>query len=187
MPAYESTEEYLNSTQIGRQIIRIRENVSDALTAIGAKGVTVPSGSNSDDLATLIGAIQTGGGGSSAQVESGTVSGSGTIRLSIPCDFEPDLIYVYGYLTSSASLRGVVSIIIVKDILVTITSDGSQNNTDEYMYTIKHGITGYNESDSSTIHASYSDGYITIDTVDNTSSCRFASGVTYSYTFIKWT
>lgn len=63
MPAYESTEEYLNSTQIGRQIIRIRENVSDALTAIGAKGVTVPSGANSDDLATLIAAIETGGGG----------------------------------------------------------------------------------------------------------------------------
>lgn len=62
MPAYESTEEYLNSTQIGRQIIRIRENVSDALTAIGNKGVTVPSGSNSDDLADLIGSIQTGGG-----------------------------------------------------------------------------------------------------------------------------
>lgn len=66
MPAYESTEEYLNSTQIGRQIIRIRENVSDALTAIGNKGVTVPSGSNSDDLADLIGAIQTGGGTPSA-------------------------------------------------------------------------------------------------------------------------
>lgn len=66
MPAYESTEEYLNSTQIGRQIIRIRENVSDALTAIGAKGVTVPSGATSDDLATLIGSIQTGGGTPSA-------------------------------------------------------------------------------------------------------------------------
>lgn len=61
MPAYESTEEYLNSTQIGRQIIRIRENVSDALTAIGNKGVTVPSGANSDDLATLIAQISGGG------------------------------------------------------------------------------------------------------------------------------
>lgn len=61
MPAYESTEEYLNSTQLGRQVIRIRENVSAALTAIGAKGVTVPSGANSDDLATLIAQIETGG------------------------------------------------------------------------------------------------------------------------------
>lgn len=62
MPAYESTEEFLNSTQLGRQVIRIRENVSAALTAIGNKGVTVPSGANSDDLATLIASIQTGGG-----------------------------------------------------------------------------------------------------------------------------
>lgn len=66
MPApysYESTEEFLRSSELGRQIIRIRENVSAALTAIGAKGVTVPAGANSDDLADLIAQIQTGGGG----------------------------------------------------------------------------------------------------------------------------
>ena len=48
---------------ISSEITRISGNVSAALTAIGAKGVTVPSGSNSDDLATLIAAIETGGGG----------------------------------------------------------------------------------------------------------------------------
>ena len=37
--------------------------MADALTAIAAKGVTVPQGSNSDDLATLIAAIETGGAG----------------------------------------------------------------------------------------------------------------------------
>jgi len=42
---------------ISSEITRISGNVSDALTAIGNKGVTVPSGSNSDDLADLIGAI----------------------------------------------------------------------------------------------------------------------------------
>lgn len=46
---------------IQSEITRISGNVSDALTAIGNKGVTVPTGSNSDDLADLIGAIQTGG------------------------------------------------------------------------------------------------------------------------------
>lgn len=51
---------------ISSEITRISGNVSDALTAIGNKGVTVPSGANSDDLATLIGAIQTGGGTPSA-------------------------------------------------------------------------------------------------------------------------
>lgn len=51
---------------ISSEISRISGNVSDALTAIAAKGVTVPQGSNSDDLATLIGSIQTGGGTPSA-------------------------------------------------------------------------------------------------------------------------
>ncbi len=48
---------------ISSEISRISGNVSDALTAIGNKGVTVPQWSTSDDLATLIGSIQTGGGG----------------------------------------------------------------------------------------------------------------------------
>lgn len=48
---------------ISSEITRISGNVSAALTAIGAKGVTIPSGANSDDLATLIAQIDGGGGG----------------------------------------------------------------------------------------------------------------------------
>ena len=47
---------------ISSEISRISGNVSDALTAISNKGVAVPSGSNSDDLASLIGQISGGGG-----------------------------------------------------------------------------------------------------------------------------
>ena len=47
---------------ISSEITRISGNVSAALTAIGAKGVTIPSGANSDDLATLIAQIEGGGG-----------------------------------------------------------------------------------------------------------------------------
>jgi len=46
---------------IQSEITRLRENVSNALQAISAKGVTVPEGANSDDLAALIGQIETGG------------------------------------------------------------------------------------------------------------------------------
>lgn len=53
---------------IQSEITRISGNVSDALTAISSKGVTVPQGSNSDDLATLIGSIQTGGSGSASSL-----------------------------------------------------------------------------------------------------------------------
>ena len=44
---------------ISSQITRISGNVSNALAAIANKGVTVPSGSDSDDLADLIGLIST--------------------------------------------------------------------------------------------------------------------------------
>lgn len=46
---------------IQSEITRISDNVSDALDSVAAKGVTVPSGSNSDDLADLIDAIPSGG------------------------------------------------------------------------------------------------------------------------------
>ncbi|MDY4833930.1 MAG: hypothetical protein SO181_02100 [Frisingicoccus sp.] len=50
---------------IQTQIDRISESVSAALTALTEKGVTVPGGTKVDDLATLIAAIESGGGGSS--------------------------------------------------------------------------------------------------------------------------
>lgn len=45
---------------IQSEITRISGNVSDSLNAVAAKGVTVPSGSNSDDLALLIASIPQG-------------------------------------------------------------------------------------------------------------------------------
>lgn len=42
---------------IQSEITRISGNVADALTAIAAKGVTIPQGAKSDDLADLIGSI----------------------------------------------------------------------------------------------------------------------------------
>ena len=47
---------------IQSEITRISGNVADALTAIGNKGVSVPQGANSDNLATLITSIPQGGG-----------------------------------------------------------------------------------------------------------------------------
>lgn len=172
---------------ISTEITRISGNVSDALIAIGAKGVTVPSGATSDDLADLIGAIQTGGGGSSVQVETGTVSGSGNNILQIPCDFAPDLIYVYGDMSGSVSLRGCVSFTIIKDTYLEATVDGSSNSTDEFIYWNDHSITGYSGDDASVPHGEYINGNVILDMVDNTSATRFNSGVTYSYKFVKWT
>lgn len=45
---------------IQSEITRISGNVSAALDAVAGKGVTVPAGSNSDDLALLIASIPQG-------------------------------------------------------------------------------------------------------------------------------
>lgn len=69
---------------IQTEIQRISGNISDALSALANKGVTVPSGSNSDDLADLIAAIEAGGGSvvkltatASTNIEFGEIFGEG--------------------------------------------------------------------------------------------------------------
>ena len=84
---------------IQTEIDRISGNVSDALLAISAKGVNVPSGSNSDSLAELIGSIQSAGelesklfvaSGSTITYESNTIvygfvsGGRSSIFLAVP-------------------------------------------------------------------------------------------------------
>ncbi len=127
-----------------------------------------------------------GGGGSSAQTATGTVSGSGSNVLQIPCEFEPDLIYVYGDMTGDASLKGCVSFTIIKDTYLETTVDGSSNDTDEYIWWNNHSITGYS-TDTSLPYGTYSNGVVTLDMVENSSALRFNSAVTYAYKFVKWT
>ena len=126
-----------------------------------------------------------GGGGSSVQTASGTVSGSGTNTLQIPCDFAPDLIYVHGDMTGDASLRGCVSFTIIKDTYLGTTIDGSSSNTNEYILSNDHNITGYG-MDTSRPYGTYANGVVTLNVVENSSATRFNSAVTYAYKFVKW-
>lgn len=48
---------------IATDVSRIKGNITAALAAIANKGVTVPGGSTSDALASLIASIEAGGGG----------------------------------------------------------------------------------------------------------------------------
>lgn len=64
---------------ISSEISRISGNVSDSLAAVAAKGVTVPSGSNSDDLAGLIAQISGGGTGAIA-IDDTADSHGGVVR-----------------------------------------------------------------------------------------------------------
>lgn len=64
---------------IASEITRISGNVANSLDAVAAKGVTVPSGSNSDDLAGLIAQISSGGTGAISIVDTADAAG-GTVR-----------------------------------------------------------------------------------------------------------
>lgn len=65
---------------IQSEITRISGNVSDALDAIAAKGVTVPAASTSDDLAALIALIPQGGGTAAISIVDTTDAAGGTVR-----------------------------------------------------------------------------------------------------------
>lgn len=73
------------------EINRISGNVTAALAAIAEKGVTVDSGSTSDDLATLIAAIETGGGGGKYSYGTFQLSEEITLNTTTPYTFEHGL------------------------------------------------------------------------------------------------
>ena len=127
------------------------------------------------------------GGGSSVQTVTGTVSGSGTNTLQIPCDFAPDLVYVRGDMTGDASLRGCTLFLIIKDTYLQVNVDSSSSNTEEYIYWNDYSITGYSGNDASVPHGEYASGNVNLYMVTSSSSARFNSDVTYTYKFIKWT
>ena len=156
------------------------------ITLLGASYTDVPAVDLPQTGGGTVRFYENGGGGSSAQIATGNVSGSGSKTLQIPCDFAPDLIYVYGDMTGDASLRGCVSFTIIKDTYLEVTIDGSSNNTDEFIYLNNHSITGYG-TDTSLPHGTYANGVVTLDAVENSSSLRFNSAVTYTYKFVKWT
>ena len=118
-------------------------------------------------------------GGGTGQTATGTVTGDGTNILEIPCNFAPDLIYIYGDMSSDVANRGIVSVTIIKDDLIDIHSDSSTSASQENLIYSAHNITGYN--DASLPHASYSNGTLTIDTISDSSSMRFRSGQVYNY------
>ena len=120
-------------------------------------------------------------GGSSGQTATGTFTGDNGITVQIQCSFAPDVIYIYGDLSGDLTNRGISSITIVKDTSIYISSDTSTSASSTSITYYVPNITGYNESDSTSPHASYSNGVLTIDMVNNTSSNRFTSGITYSY------
>lgn len=126
-----------------------------------------------------------GGGGTSSQTTAGTFTGNDANVIQIQCDFAPDLIYIRGDLTTSASLRGICSVTIIRDTAMYVTADSSTSASDEYLLFAAHGIIGYN-TDTTYPYATYANGILSIDTIQNSGTARWNSAVTYNYKLVKW-
>lgn len=124
---------------------------------------------------------------SGAQTTTGTFTGGGGITQSISCSFAPDLIYVHGDLSSDPSLRGVDSVIIIKNTALYVISDGSSSAYQRSLWQVATNIIDYNETNQlNEPYATYSNGTLSFNMVENTSSARFNASITYSYMLIKW-
>ena len=89
---------------ISSEITRISGNVSDALTSIAAKGVTVPSGSNSDDLADLIDLISVDSTYSITKSLTSVTSSADDTKVIAGNSFFTELTPASGYVISSITV-----------------------------------------------------------------------------------
>lgn len=96
---------------IATDVSRIKGNITAALNAIADKGVNVPAGSTSDELASLIASIEAGGGG--YEVSFGLINlaeNSTTITFEHGLSKAPDYVSIflpigYSYKSYANSLR----------------------------------------------------------------------------------
>lgn len=77
---------------IQSEIDRLKQVVSDAFTAIGNKGGTVPTSQVSGNLASAIASIPAG---VTVQTKSGSFTTSTKGVFSVTCGFRPDVVFVH--------------------------------------------------------------------------------------------
>lgn len=163
---------------IQSEITRISENVADALTVIGSKGVTVPQGANSDDLATLIASIPQGGG----TLVQKTITLNGT--------YDPDDDNADGYSEVTVNVQGGASMAEVANTygteLVISSAAGSAPSATRHTLYFE-----YEDTTTETEYAYYDDSFISSAITATTPTTRGNKTVTsaqldgvewYSYT-----
>ena len=160
---------------IQSEITRISGNVADALTAIAAKGVTVPQGANSDDLADLIGSI-------ASDLTTKTITLNGT--------YEPDDDNADGYSEVTVNVQGGASMTEVANTygteLVITSAPGSAPSATRHTLYFE-----FEDATTETEYAYYDDSFISSAITATTPTTRNGKTVTlaqldgttwYSYT-----
>ena len=170
----------LNTTGVTAQITA--DEVDTLITKnITTNGTYTAASDNADGYSSVV--VNTSGAAQGMQTITGTIAGTGTTTLQISCSFAPSLIQINGNLGSDPSLRGIVSLTIIKDTAIYMTKDSS-SSSDSTETTRLEPIVGYNENDTSNVHVNYANGILTIDTASNVSGYLFTSDITYSYKLI---
>ena len=172
-----SSGKYLTGVQTIKAVV-----LANLLAENIKSGVTVKVGDSTDDdcvasvLGTYTGILKTA---------DGTFTGNGTRQMTVSCAFEPDLIYWATDDPGGNTFNGVVSGIIVRDMMAAVryrnNSTANSNGADYPVTDMNSSPNGYN------FKATYSEGVVTIRCASNNSRAFFANNETYSYKFIKWT
>lgn len=167
------------SNSTGTTAVITADNIGTLITkTITSNGTYAASSDNADGYSSVT--VNVSGGGSTLN---GTFTGGGTQTATISCSFEPREVYIYTTeMGNDVTSRGVISMDIVKDTLACLIVDGSTSNSTPSLYFATHSINGYNEDNTSDeLYATYSNGALTVNSGENTSSTRFASGLEYTY------
>ena len=179
----------------------VNEDYDNALTAFGvesdlADGITaLTTYSNSvtgESDTTLSDAVHTlGSGYGSGKKVQGTFVGNNSNKIDIPCDFEPNIIFIYAN-NDSVEFGGLYLICIIKDRFAILGTDSDRSTVKRLQY-ISYGITGYNDPPvveggvtGRAAQASYSDGVLTVGAVSHSSGWyEFKSDVTFEYILVN--
>lgn len=121
---------------------------------------------------------------SPVKTATGTFTGNGTRQVTIPCDFEPDLIY-WTSDPGTTSSSGTVAGIIARGMMA---ANRYRNNSTSNSHYGVIDITDMNTGGSSYSHrATYSNSTVTLYCFSNNARSLFTNGRTYTYRFLKWT
>ena len=121
---------------------------------------------------------------SPVKTATGTFTGNGTRQVTIPCDFEPDLIY-WTSDPGTTSSSGTVAGIIARGMMA---ANRYRNNSTSNSHYAVIDITDMNTGGSSYSHrATYSNSTVTLYCFSNNARSLFTNGRSYAYRFLKWT
>ena len=120
----------------------------------------------------------------SVKTATGTFTGNGTRQVTITCNFEPDFVYWTSDPGTSAS-SGTVAGMIARGMMA---SNRYRNNSTSNSANIQTPITDMNTGGSSyNFRATWSNNTVTLYCFSSNARSLFTSGMTYTYTFLKWT